>query len=262
MRHTVLQIGNVPGLPARAGSRNGTYWVLLVFLVSTALLMSPTSAFGTDHALEELEDALHLTPDREKGREVYLVCAVCHMPEGWGHKNGTYPQIAGQHYSVIIKQLADIRARNRDTPTMLPFTMLKHLELQDIADVAAYLSRLPMTSDNGVGPGTDLDHGKVLYQKYCTDCHETNGEGIAKDHMPRIQGQHYLYLVRQFEWIRDGKRRNGDKEMIEQIQGFSDRDISAIMDYTSRLRPLPTDLAAPGWRNPDFPQFKRPAASE
>jgi cytochrome c553 len=75
--------------------------------------------------------------------------------------------------------------------------------------------------------------------------------------MPRIQGQHYLYLVRQFEWIRDGKRRNGDEEMIQQIQNFSDRDISAIMDYTSRLRPPRRDQAAMNWRNPDFPQFSR-----
>jgi cytochrome c553 len=179
------------------------------------------------------------------------------MPEGWGNKDGTYPQVAGQHASVIIKQLADIRARNRDTPTMLPFAMLAHLQLQQIADVAEYLSRLPMTPDNGVGPGADLAHGETLYQANCADCHGERGEGDAQKQMPRIQGQHYLYLVRQFEWIRDGKRRNGDEEMIQQIQNFSDRDISAIMDYTSRLRPPRRDQAAMNWRNPDFPQFSR-----
>jgi len=89
------------------------------------------------------------------------------------------------------------------------------------------------------------------------DCHAGKGEGIEKDYMPLIQGQHYNYLVRQFEWIRTGKRRNADEEMVEQIQGFTNRDISAIMDYTSRLKPLAGRRAAPGWRNPDFPDFVR-----
>ena len=49
-----------------------------------------------------------------------------------------------------------------------------------------------------------------------------------------------------------------NQEMIEQIKGFSERDISAIMDYTSRLKPPSERLAAPGWRNPDFPKFVYP----
>lgn len=207
--------------------------------------------------VKRVEDALDLTPDLENGREVYRLCAVCHMPEGQGTQNGYYPQIAGQHSTVIIKQISDILARNRDTPTMFPFTLLENLPPQNIADVAAYLEKQPMTSDNGVGPGTELDHGRRLYEENCVDCHGENGEGIKRKHMPLIQGQHYNYLVRQFEWIRDGKRRNADSEMVEQIQGFTDRDISAVMDYTSRLKPPAPMLSSPGWQNPDFPNFVR-----
>ena len=65
-------------------------------------------------AADEVEQALALTPNLENGRRVYLTCAVCHRPEGWGTLDGTYPQVAGQLPEVIIKQLADIRARNRD----------------------------------------------------------------------------------------------------------------------------------------------------
>lgn len=212
---------------------------------------------GFDEAVKQAEAAIHLTPNIDNGVEVYRLCAVCHMPEGWGTEDGYYPQVAGQLSTVIIKQLADILARNRDTPTMFPFTLLEHLEPQEFADVAAYLARLPMTPDNGLGPGTDLEHGKRLYEENCVDCHGSNGEGIAEEYMPLIQGQHYNYLVRQFEWIRDKKRRNADEDMVEQIQGFTDRDISAIMDYTSRLKPPAERLAAPGWRNPDFPDFVR-----
>ena len=223
------------------------------------LLMIGQCAANQDikEVVEQVEEAIFLTPDIENGREIYRLCAVCHMPEGWGTVNGDYPQIAGQHATVIIKQLTDILARNRDTPTMFPFTLLENLQPQEYADVAAYLASLPMTRDNGHGPGTDLDRGKRLYEENCVDCHGKNGEGINKEYMPLIQGQHYNYLVRQFEWIREGKRRNADDEMVEQIQGFTDRDISAIMDFTSRLKPPVERLAPPGWQNPDFPDFVR-----
>jgi len=216
-------------------------------------------AFSDDpaRAAAELEGAIHLEPDLENGRKVYLLCAVCHQPEGWGRRDGDYPQIAGQLRSVIIKQLADIRARNRDSPIMFPFTLLDHLTLQQIADVSAYVARFPMTPNNGVGPGDDLENGERLYVKYCADCHGNNGQGKAEEHMPLIQGQHFRYLVRQFEWIRDGKRRNADPEMVEQIKSFTSRDISAVMDYVSRLRPPSERLAEPNYRNPDFPHFWR-----
>ena len=218
----------------------------------------PTFAMGgAQQAAQEIEKALHLVPNKENGRRVYELCAVCHQPEGWGRADGYYPQIAGQLPSVTIKQLADIRAGNRDAPTMLPFTMLETLSLQQIADVAAYIAELPMTSNNGTGPGTDLLHGQRLYQGYCGDCHEAGGEGNAVEFMPRIQGQHYAYLVRQFLWVRQGKRVNGDPEMRQQIQGFTDRDLSAVLDYVSRLTPSAHLKAGNGWENPDFPAFVR-----
>ena len=111
--------------------------------------------------------------------------------------------------------------------------------------------------NNSVGSGTDLEKGERLYREYCLECHGAHGEGIVDEHAPLIQGQHYPYLVRQFEWITQGKRRNADAEMVEQIKGFSAGDISAIMDYTSRLSPSPEKLAQPGWLNPDFAEFVR-----
>ena len=222
------------------------------------LAISPVFATpDTSEAVKAAQGALHLTPDIENGKQVYRVCAVCHAPEGWGTESGSYPQIAGQLSSVIIKQIVDILARNRDVPTMFPFTVLENLQPQELADVASYLSQLPMTDSNGVGPGTDLAHGEKLYKENCVDCHGSNGEGIEKEGMPLIQGQHYKYLVRQFEWIRDGKRRNADEEMVKQIQRFDERDISAVMDYTSRLRPPAARLTKPDWRNPDFSAFVR-----
>ncbi len=201
----------------------------------------------------ERDEALKLTPDREKGKEIFEVCSACHMPEGWGLTDGTFPQLAGQHRTVLIKQLEDIREGNRDNPTMYPFALPSEIGgAQAVADVTEYIAKLPMNPENGNGPGTDLELGKKLYADNCVRCHGTNGEGLAEKYFPRIQGQHYEYLLRQYKWIKEGKRRNANPEMVEQIKNFSDRDTTAVLDYVSRLTPPAELLGVKGWKNPDF----------
>jgi cytochrome c553 len=233
-----------------------SYWLFIPFFFIGSLF-NTVFAESPSLAIVELEGAMHMAPDIENGMKVYYTCAVCHNPEAWGSENGHFPQIAGQIRTVLIKQLADIRARKRDNPTMLPFSTLELLTLQEIADVSAYIAKLPMTRKNGVGPGTDLVYGKKIYTDYCSECHGTQAEGNPNDHIPQLYGQHYQYLYRQFIWIRDGRRRNADKKMVKQIQGFETREISAVMDYVSRLSPPAEKLAQEGWLNPDFPNYKR-----
>ena len=188
----------------------------------------------------------------------YQVCVTCHGPEGWGSRNGGYPQIAGQLPTVTIKQLGDICSKNRGNPIMEAFTTPRVLaDAQDVADLAAYIAQLPMTADNGQGSHGDLDFGKTVYEENCENCHGEKGEGNLDDHVPRIQGQHYNYLLRQFSWIRGGHRMNADKKMIKQIQNFSPREEKAVMAYVASLKPPAEDLAKPGWVNPDFPNFDR-----
>ncbi len=226
------------------------------------LLTGQVVSGASQQAMREYEEALKLMPNLENGKKVYKICAVCHEPEGWGQDSGHYPQLAGQLNTVIIKQLADIRARNRDNPTMVPFTSSALLGgVQELADVAAYIAQLPMTTNNGKGPGVDLELGKRLYQENCTECHGENGEGNLEDHIPVIYAQHYQYLVRQFEWIKTGRRRNADSKMVKQIRNFHHRDVLAVMDYVSRLQPPAQKVAEPGWRNPDFPNYARKPAT-
>jgi len=264
--------GRAPGASAwvgpRSGSRVGSQlggglaWVLGLAGLALTSAMAPAAAGEAElqAALAEYEDALSRQANPENGRKVYLTCAVCHRPEGWGSVDGTYPQIAGQLPSVIIKQLADFRAGNRENPLMYPFSVPRILGgPQQMADVAAYVSQLPMTPHNGVGPGVDLVLGEQLYTDNCLDCHGESGRGDAEEHIPAIAGQHYLHLMKQFDAIRGGQRKNADKKMVEQIQGFSPQQQSAVLDYVARLRPPADKLAKDGWLNPDFPNYVRDA---
>jgi len=201
----------------------------------------------------EYEKALALTPDAANGLAIYRECAACHEPEGWGVTTGSVPQIAGQHRNVVIKQLADFRAGNRDSVLMIPYASAESIGgAQAVADVAAYISTLEISVANGQGSGKDLELGKSLYQEHCAECHGSSGEGSNDGLVPRVQAQHYKYLLRQFKWIRDGKRRNSSAEMATLVQQFDDREMKAVLDYSSRLLPAKELRAPADWKNPDF----------
>ncbi|MEN8213159.1 MAG: c-type cytochrome [Pseudomonadota bacterium] len=222
--------------------------------VSLALPVSLTVKAEPPKVDEIVAQSLQAEPDLQNGKMLYHNCAICHTPEGWGSATGRYPQIAGQHQSVILKQLADIQKGNRDNPTMMPFTNpIFILGPQALADLSAYIEKLPMLPNNSVGTGRELEEGEKLYNKECKECHGANGEGDAKEFYPRIHGQHYQYVLRQMQWIKMGKRRNGDEKMIEQFENFSHNDLEDIADYVSRLRPDKEILARnPDHKNPDF----------
>jgi cytochrome c553 len=227
-------------------------------LIALIGLTFTTSALAWLEKGGERDEALTLKPDLENGLDVYEVCAACHLTEGWGTKDGTFPQVAGQLKGVLIKQLADIREGNRDNPTMYPFALPAAIgDAQALADVVAYIEKLPMNPDNGKGPwdkGTpEFAQGQKLYKDNCVKCHGEQGEGHLEKFYPLIQGQHYNYMLRQFEWIRDGKRRNANPDMVEQIKAFSNKDMQMVINYVSRI-PVPKEKLAPSkdWLNPDF----------
>ena len=233
-------------------------WLVIIMMMVMLGLVSVPGALAWNEEGGEKDEAMGLEPNRENGIEVYEVCAACHLLEGWGTPDGTFPQLAGQLHQVAIKQLADIRALNRDNPTMYPFALPEAIGgPQALVDVSYYIETLPMNPDNGKGdfiPGTpQFALGEKLFKENCVECHGPDGQGQAEKFFPLIMGQHYNYMLRQFEWIRDGKRRNANPDMVKQIENFSDDDMRAVVNYVSRI-PVPKDMVAPSldYRNPDY----------
>ncbi|MDR0563424.1 MAG: c-type cytochrome, partial [Azoarcus sp.] len=102
----------------------------------------------------EKAEALKLKGDKKRGEEAYEVCGACHLPSAAGRPDGTFPQLAGQHTTVLIKQMADIRAGLRDNPTMYPFAVTL-VDPQELADVSAYIESLCIPVDHGQYEGAD-----------------------------------------------------------------------------------------------------------
>ena len=192
-------------------------------------------------------EALHKKGDVKAGKDAYEVCGACHLPSGAGRPDGTFPQLAGQHSTVLIKQMADIRAGLRDNPTMYPFAATL-TDAQELADAAAYIQSLCIPVDHGKYEGKDaalqISQGKDLYEKQCKECHGANGEGNKEKFYPVIAGQHYKYLLRQMTEIREGKRRNANPDMVKVIKPYTDAQLVAISAYQSSLT-MPGSMCAP-----------------
>lgn len=182
----------------------------------------------------EKVEALDLTGDAIRGEEAYEVCGACHLPNGAGRPDGTFPQLAGQYATVLIKQIADIRAGRRDNPIMYPFAITL-VDPQELADVSAYLQTLPIPTGNGQGPGTDLATGERLYKRDCVQCHGDVGQGDQQKFYPVLAGQHYEYMLRQIRDIAALRRRNANPDMVKVVQQYKDEELQAVVDYMSRL---------------------------
>ena len=186
----------------------------------------------------EKVEALQKKGDKKNGQEAYEVCGACHLPSGAGRPDGTFPQLAGQHTTVLIKQMADIRMGLRDNPTMYPFAK-EMTDPQDLADTAAYIESLCIPVEHGKYEGADASlqvaKGKDLYEKQCLECHGKNGEGNKEKFYPVIAGQHYKYLLRQMTEIRDGHRRNANPDMVKVIKPYTNDQLVAISAYQASL---------------------------
>jgi cytochrome c553 len=185
----------------------------------------------------EVTQAMQLSPDPARGKLVFARCVTCHRATAHGRTDGAIPRLSGQHASVIIKQVSDIRTGRRLNPDMKPYVEGSEMTAQGLADVAAYLQALPITGAAGKGPGTALDRGKALFSRDCTACHGQNGEGLGAAFFPMLAAQHYGYLLRELELIRDGKRGNSNPGMVQLIKAYTAADLEAVADYASRLPP-------------------------
>jgi cytochrome c553 len=208
---------------------------LLVILFASACAGPEAVPQAWNAPNPEMKEALRLQGDVARGEAAFVICQGCHRVGALGRVDGSYPRLAGQHATVLIKQLVDVRSGRRSNPKMLPFADHLALTTQEVVDIAAYLERLPMPPDNGRGPGEQLDRGAKLYAADCATCHGANGEGRADRYFPRLAGQHYRYLLREGRMIRDGTRRNANPEMVSAIRNYSDEDIGLVSDYVSRL---------------------------
>lgn len=216
--------------------------VLLALLLPW--IMPVTASAAQPHqeqlAREELSSVLHATPDLVHGRELFSICSECHGHRGEGNASGWPPQIAGQHRTVIAKELVDYRAGVRwyDPMERIAGRHVLH-SVQDIADVAAYAASLPPSADTTPGPVPSAERATGIYRARCEWCHGAQGEGSEERLVPRVAGQQYEYLLRQLQDTIGARRPNMQAQHRRLLEGRSVEELQDLAAYMSRLGRIP-----------------------
>jgi cytochrome c553 len=185
----------------------------------------------------DLKAALALPGDVQRGKDAYAECQTCHRKDASGRAKFAMPRLSGQHASVLIKQLMDIRSDRRVNPDMREYMLDSDLTLQDFADMAAYLQSLPMAGQIAQGPPELVKRGQSLYARDCAGCHGAHGEGRAELFFPMLASQHYTYLLRELDLIVTGQRGNSNPAMPPILSHYSADDKRAVAAYVAQLPP-------------------------
>jgi len=218
--------------------------LLLTRTAGTVEVASDAIAGRTEAAIADFRGAMKLEPDLQRGAGLFTTCAACHSANGLGTRDGSIPAIAGQHVSVLVKQLVDFRHDRRWGERMRNFASQHHLNgPQELLDVAAFAESLPRWPPlaGGTGDGSALNEGRVVYHRDCAACHGPLGLGELRRMRPRLAGQRYQYLLRQLEETADRMRPGMDVTHVKLIGALSAEERRAVADYLSRLSP---DLAS------------------
>lgn len=165
-------------------------------------------------------------------------CAACHGANGQGVASD-FPSLAGQHEKYLAKQLRDFASGVRDSTVMdVKAAVLSECSIRAVSRY--YQSQKPLVS-----PAKDpmlANAGAFVYERgnpytglpACVSCHGTGGRGNAE--LPRLAGQHPLYIERQLKKFVD-RSRTDDRAVMNVIASrMSEMEMKAVVEYLGALQ--------------------------
>lgn len=206
---------------------------LAVIAVLVALAAARASEESVDQATKT---ALALDAHPKHGRSLFIAqCAACHGSAGHGDSSRSIPALAGQRFAYIVRQLANFSGDQRENDTMHHVAARpKMREPQSWADIAAYVSRLPVNPRAETGDGSHLALGRGIFHEQCASCHEQDAGGDNDGLVPALKGQHYSYLLGQLRQLAADRRHNVDEDLQRFIQSLDEQEKQGVADYLSR----------------------------
>lgn len=228
---------------------------LLAF--SVALLL-----FGVMPIVHAQDAAVTNEGDSAAGKDKSASCASCHGEDG-NSMMPTFPKLAQQHPTYIIKQLHAFKNGGRSDPVMSGIATT--IDDADMPDIAAYFAAQPISAnpepslppvDDAEDAGTVapeetktmpelLKIGSNLYRNgnltsevsACIACHGPSGEGNKPAAFPLLQSQHADYLIKTLNDFKSGVRsKNSDNMMLMIAKKMTEVEIKAVSYYISTLK--------------------------
>ena len=180
--------------------------------------------------------------DAAAGQAKSAICAACHGMDG-NSTVPTWPKLAGQHESYLVRQANLIKSGARMVPEMAGIT--PGLSEQDIEDISAFFSS--QAKNGGVADESKVETGERIYRAgnaesgvpACMACHGPAGEGNPLAGYPALAGQHSVYTATALTRFRAGENW-GEKDAPSQIMNGSaaeltDEEIEAVASYLQGL---------------------------
>ncbi len=203
---------------------------------------------------------LHAEGKINAGKEKSASCAGCHGETG-NSTVSTFPKLAQQHASYLVRQLKSFKDGSRKDPMMS--AMALPLTEEDMADIGAFyaaqkisLNELPVLpdadgedqpADSGkkatvpelIAQGSDLYRNGDLAREVsaCIACHGPFGEGNKPAAFPALKSQHADYLIKSLTDFKSGARSNNPENIMHMIaKKMTDEEIRAVSYHISMMK--------------------------
>lgn len=195
--------------------------------VLAALLCLQGAAWGADEAAQ-----------MQHGEELVMGrCFLCHGATG-DSSSPLYPKLAGQNSEYMLKQLRNFKRGERESSDMRK--VVADMEENDMQSVAFFFSRQQPSRGNSAYAEMRALGEKLFSQgdparglKPCRECHGDNGAGSAT--LPRIAGQHTLYIETQLTLFEERKRTNDNAQMQDVAKRLTTDEVRAVAEYLRSL---------------------------
>jgi cytochrome c553 len=169
--------------------------------------------------------------DIAAGEKKAAVCAACHGEAG-NSTNPQWPSLAQQPAQFISTSLFMFREGNRKNDLMTP--MAKPLSNAEMNDVAAYFAAQKAAPPKHKSKPESVAAGPGLAKKFnCSQCH--GPQLLGQQHIPRLAGQQYEYLLEQLKGFKAQTRADIDGNMTSAAQALTPQDIDLLADYLAGL---------------------------
>lgn len=212
--------------------------------------MKNTLLLALSLSLIGLTNAIAAEGNVASGKEKTASCAGCHGEDG-NSPADTFPKLAGQHASYIVKQLVAFKSGERKDAMMA--ALASSLSEQDMQDAAAFYASQKVTpnakTEADAADKEDaaalLIEGRNLYRNgnlatqvsACIACHGPFGDGNKPAAFPLLKSQHTAYLIKTLTDFKTDLRSNNPENMMHMIaKKMSEREIKAVSVFLSNLQ--------------------------
>ena len=198
------------------------YRLLRSFCLSISLLMSfDLSASGNPIA----------------GEEKAAICIECHGIDG-ETEDPLVPKLNGQYEEFLYNQVMQYITGTRFDTVMGKVVNKVKPSTEDIADIAAYYSKLPMMSGDGVLTDAGKRGKDLFFRRQCNFCHNDHDDTlkIYIRKTARVGGQNKAYLYKSLKDIQEGIRKADNYNLMERIlRSLTDDEIDDVSEFISSL---------------------------